>query len=229
MKKIAIHLPVWQRVEMTAACYEGIERIRKEFLKEGYELVPYIGVSERVHALLAEEYGYKYKEVTNETLGLKNQALFEWMKEDDWDVMMQLGSDDFLLPGAGKYIAQNIEEHDFACFRNIYMFRADTREGTLFQGYPCGAGRFMKRWIADKVKLMWSNRRVGLDGCSAQHVYDNTRVQYFCMTEPLVADVKSSVNVSAFSRYKYEPTNYWLEDIVPEAHLIPRDAVLKLE
>jgi hypothetical protein len=216
-------------VEMTAACYEGIERIRKEFLREGCELVPYIGVSEPVHALLAEEYGYKYKEVTNETLGLKNQALFEWMKEDDWDVMMQLGSDDFLLPGAGKYIAQNIEEHDFACFRNIYMFRADTREGTLFQGYPCGAGRFMKRWIADKVKLMWSNRRVGLDGCSAQHVYDNTKVKYFCMTEPLVADVKSSVNVSAFSRYKYEPTNYWLEDIVPEAHLIPRDAVLKLE
>ena len=229
MKKIAIHLPVRQRVEMTAACYEGIERIRKEFLREGYEVVPYIGVSEPVHALLAEEYGYKYKEVTNETLGLKNQALFEWMKEDDWDVMMQLGSDDFLLPGAGKYIAQNIEEHDFACFRNIYMFRADTREGTLFQGYPCGAGRFMKRWIADKVKLMWSSRRVGLDGCSAQHVYDNTRVKYFCMTEPLVADVKSSVNVSAFSRYKYEPTNYWLEDIVPEAHLIPRDAVLKLE
>lgn len=87
----------------------------------------------------------------------------------------------------------------------------------------------MKRWIADKVKLMWSSRRVGLDGCSAQHVYDNTKVKYFCMTEPLVADVKSSVNVSAFSRYKYEPTNYWLEDIVPEAHLIPRDAVLKLE
>lgn len=227
--KIAIHIPVWQRVEMTRACYVGIERIRAEFLAAGYEIEPFIGVSEEIHAQLAEEFGYKYKEVTNETLGLKNQELYEWMKTFDWDVMMQLGSDDFLLPGAGSYIVDNIEEHDYACFRNIYMFRADNREGTLFKGYPCGAGRFLKRWIADKTKLMWSNRRVGLDGCSAQHVYDNTRVKYFCMTEPLVADVKSSVNVSAFCRYKYEPTMYWLDDVVPEAHLIPRDVVLKLE
>ncbi len=33
--KIALHIPVWKRVELTRACYVGLQRIQKEFQENG--------------------------------------------------------------------------------------------------------------------------------------------------------------------------------------------------
>ena len=227
--KIALHLPVWQRLQLTRACYVGIQRIQKEFLAEGAELIPYIAVSEQEHEDLAKEFGFNYKWFANEILGIKNNELLDWMRGFEWDFMIQLGSDDFLLPGSGKVIVDLMKEKEFAGFRNVYFFRADTREGTLWQGYACGAARFMSRRVVDAVPVMWTARHVGLDGCSRMHVWEKTKLEPYWSTTPVLADVKSSVNVSAFARYKYSPENYDLDEIVPEAHLIPRDVVSKLE
>jgi hypothetical protein len=227
--KIALHIPVWKRVELTRACYVGLQRIQKEFQENGAELVPYIAVSEDEHEQLAQEFGWNYKWFANERLGTKNNELLDWMRDFSWDFMLQLGSDDFILPGGGAHIVELMKEHEFAGSRNIYMFRADTREGTLFRGYASGAGRFMARRLVDKVQVMWTDRQVGLDGCSRRSVWEKTKVEPFWSQTPTVADVKSSVNVSAFARYKYSPENYDLDEVVPEAHLIPRDVVLKLE
>lgn len=227
--KIALHMPVWKRVELTRACYVGLQRIQKEFAANGAVLEPYIAVSEDEHEQLAQEFGWNYHWFENERLGTKNNELLDWMRDFSWDFMLQLGSDDFILPGGAAHIVELMNHFEFAGSRNVYFFRADTREGTLWQGYASGAGRFMARRLVDAVDVMWSGRQVGLDGCSRENVYRSTKVYPYWSTTPIVADVKSGVNVSAFARYKYSPENYDLDEVVPEAHLIPRDVVLKLE
>lgn len=116
--KIALHIPVWKRVELTRACYVGLQRIQKEFQENGAELVPYIAVSEDEHEQLAQEFGWNYKWFANERLGTKNNELLDWMRDFSWDFMLQLGSDDFILPGGGAHIVELMKEHEFAGSRD---------------------------------------------------------------------------------------------------------------
>ena len=216
--KIALHIPVWKRLELTRACYVGLQRSIKEFAQEGFDLQPWIGWTEPEHQSLADEFGFRNVFCENENLGDKNQQLYEAMKAEPWDWFMQLGSDDFFLPGVAKVYKEHMKEHDFAGFRQIYFLRAKERDGTLVQGYPCGAGRYMSREIVDACPVLWTGRRRGLDGMSNDAVWNNTKKRYFNMPGCYIADVKTEVQISEYHRY--DKDMYYLDEVVPEAHLI---------
>ena len=50
------------------------------------------------------------------------------MKAEPWDWFMQLGSDDFFLPGVAKVYKEHMKEHDFAGFRQIAFHSEQKRE-----------------------------------------------------------------------------------------------------
>ena len=216
--KIALHLPVWQRLELTRAMYHGLERNTIEFGVLGYELEVHVGYSEPEHKALAEEFGWIAHEVTNETLGLKNQALFEAMKAYEWDWLMQLGSDDFLLRGGAECIVNEMQVSEFSAFNCLFFFNAETRKGWHLRGYRCGAGRFMSRRICDRVNTMWNERRKGLDGWSANRVKEVTGVSVKTMKGTYIADVKTDVNVTPY--FVDGSDDLSMDAIIPEAHLI---------
>lgn len=215
---IALHMPVWRRVKLTRAVYHGLKRNIREFAEHGVQLIPYIGVSEQEHEDLAMEFGFKVCWVTNRTLGEKNQALFEIMKRDNWDWMLQLGSDDFLLPGGAEVILANMRTSEFSAFVNLYFFNAESRKGWELRGYRCGAGRFMSRNICDRVTMMWNNRKKGLDGYSQNKVFEITGIHVQNMEGTYIADIKTEVNVTPY--FVNEVDNLQLDEIVPEAYLI---------
>ena len=216
--KIALHLPVWKRLALTRACYVGLQRSMKEFKEEGYELEPWIGWTEPEHETLANEFGFHAVYCTNDDLGTKNQQLYEAMREQEFDYFMQLGSDDFFLPGAAKMYAEYMPKHEFGGFRQIYFFRAKERDGTLIQGYPCGAGRWMSRRIIDACPILWTSRQRGLDGMSYDYVFQATKLTPFYMPGCYLADVKTEVGISEYHRYDNDV--YYLDEVIPEAYLI---------
>lgn len=216
--KIALHIPVWKRLKLTRACYVGLQRSIQEFAEEGFELEPWIGWTEPEHQSLAEEFGWKNVECENINLGLKNQQLYEAMRSEPWDWFMQLGSDDFFLPGVAKVYKEHMKEHEFAGFRQIYFLRAKERDGTLMQGYPCGAGRYMSRRIIDACPKLWGSRNRGLDGMSLDFVNEATGLKCFQISGCYLADVKTEVGISEYHRFDNDM--YYLDDLIPEAHLI---------
>lgn len=216
--KIALHIPVWKRLELTRACYVGLKRTIQEFEAEGMILEPWIGWTEPEHELLAQEFGFHSVQCENRNLGEKNQQLYEAMRATEFDFFMQLGSDDFFLPGVAAVYKEYMSQYEFAGFRQIYFFRRDNREGTLVQGYPCGAGRYMSRRIIDACPVLWVGRKRGLDGVSMDYVYSATKLKCFYMPGCYLADVKTEVGISEYHRYDNDM--YWLDDIIPEAHLI---------
>lgn len=216
--RIALHIPVWKRLELTRACYEGLKRNILEFEALGYELIPYIGHSEKEHEELANEYGWKNISVTNDRLGTKNQLLYEYMKRDDWDWFMQLGSDDFLLPGGAEKIVETMQVQPFASFNELFFFQRDTRKGTHLKGYRCGAGRFISREIVDKVKIMWNDRVKGCDGYSHGRVEEVHKPRIHTMQGCFIADVKTEINVTPY--FQATPEVFEMDSIIPEAHLI---------
>jgi len=216
--RIALHIPVWKRLDLTRACYEGLKRNIKEFQELGFDLIPYIAYSEKAHGALADEYGWKKKWIKNDRLGTKNQALYEWMKKDEWEWFMQLGSDDFLLPGGAEVIVENMAQYKFACFDSLFFFQKDTRLGTELKGYRCGAGRYIHRSIVDRVDLMWNDRVKGCDGYSAGRVHTLTGERLRTMKGTYIADVKSDINVTQY--FQATPEIFEMDGIIPEAELI---------
>ena len=219
MKTIALHMPVFDRLKITRACYVGLKRNIKEFAALGYKLEVYVAGHEPKHRTMAAKFGWNWLEASNGNLGEKNQKLFVHMKQFDWDYLLQLGSDDFLLPGGAEAIVSYMEKGDeFACFTELYFFKISDGSGTLLKGYPCGAGRFMSRRICDGVKTMWVFASIGNDGRSADRIYRKWKIEPKKMKGAFIADIKSDVNVTPF--FRHTDDEYWMKDHVPEFELL---------
>jgi len=216
--RIAIHIPVYKRLSLTRACYVGLERARKEFAEEGYSTSVYIGASEDEQEELAQEFGYNVTRLENRIMGIKNQELLEFMKRDKWDYLLQLGSDDFLLPGGAKAIVASMKKTDYAQFNELFFFSRETRKGWKLEGYPCGAGRYISRKIIDITPRLWGERHKGLDSMSAESIYTTTRRRADIIPGAFIADVKTEINITPYFRNKEE--NLLLDDYVPEAYII---------
>lgn len=215
---IAVHIPVFQRLELTRACYVGLQRARLEFLELGYVTDVYIGASEDEHEELARDFGFHVTRLDNRIMGVKNQKLLEFMLRDSWDYLLQLGSDDFLLPGGAAAIVESMKRTDYAQFQELYFFNRDTRKGWKLIGYPCGAGRYISRSIVDATPRLWGERHKGLDSMSAESIYGATGRRADTIPGAYIADVKTDVNITPYFRDKEE--NLLLDDYVPEAALI---------
>ena len=202
---------------MTRAFYIGLQRSIKEFNELGYEVQVHIGGDEPEHEVLAKQFGWHWHHCNNKNLGIKNETLLKAMYDYEWDVLLQMGSDDFLLPRAPFMYHNHWAHHDHAWFDSIYQFELATGEGTLLKGYRCGAGRYIKRHLLEatsKKGVVWRHAGIGNDGHSMRAIVAATGVEPVVMNGPHIADVKSDVNVTPF--WRHDSDMYYLKDIVPE-------------
>lgn len=216
-RTIAIHTPVWKRLVMTRAFYIGLKRSIAEFEELGYRVEVHIGGDEPEHEALAHDFGWHWHHCNNKNLGRKNEALLQAMYAHEWDMMLQMGSDDFLLPKAPYFYHHHWKSCDHAMFNSIYQFRADTGEGTLLKGYLCGAGRYVSRALLEATSaqgVVWRHAGIGNDGHSMRAIKAATGSDPVVMQGAHLADVKSEVNVTPF--WRHDDDMYRLEDIVPE-------------
>lgn len=219
VRHIAFHVPVWKRIVITRAMYFGLRRIITEFEQIGITAEVHIAGDEEEHEQLANEFGWNYHHVKNKNLGWKNeQLLLRMLESPDWQVLIQLGSDDFLLPNATRVYQRYFQETKFAAFNTLYFFDATTGEGTKMEGYLCGAGRFIARDILEttirKCQRVWEWAGIGNDGKSAANILTATGLSPVVMPDCVVADVKTSVNVTPFFRQTEE--EYDIREIIPE-------------
>lgn len=216
--KVAIHTPVWKRLELTRAFYIGLQRNIEEFAQLGIELIPFIAVSEQEHEDLVREFSFNYVWATNRALGCKNQELLNFMRGYEWEYLIQLGSDDFILPGGAEVITENIAMYEFAAFDSVHWFHKENRIGWTLKDCVCGAGRFMSRRVAFCVKELWNDRKKGLDTYSANQIYNALKLKPVIMQGTYIADVKTDVNVTSWQ--SIGPCDLKIDEVIPEARYI---------
>lgn len=228
MKKIALTIAVYDRLEITRKCYEGIERCKPQFNKYGYDLDVYIcGSFQQEHDDLAKEFGYKMYNHKNLPLSAKYRAFLKQVIElYDWDFWMLLGSDDFMTNDAAEIICKQMDSDFLAGMpKNIFYFETDKRKGFEFKNIArCGACRWYRREVIDKVhdqNLYPKDINKLLDGLSQKTIHDQTGVLPHRFEGSYVCDVKSSVNINSFDSLKkflriedYHVLN--ISDYIPE-------------
>jgi len=228
MKKIALTIAVYDRVDLTRKCYEGIERCRPQFNERGYDLNVYIcGSFQKAHNDLAKEFGYKIYNHKNLPLSAKYRIfLKKVINFNEWDFWMLLGSDDFMTEGAAETICKQMDSDHLAGMpKNIYFFELEKRSGFEFKDVSrCGACRWYRREVIEQVKdqdLYPKDINKSLDSLSEKTIYDQTGVLPQRFDGSYVCDVKSNVNINSFKalKYYYRISDYYALDIadyIPE-------------
>lgn len=147
--KILIFTAFWQRPKISEAYWLGIERLRKSFNIKTFAIL-----SDADNVMLAKKYKSDYQFFyENKPIGKKmNMAMVEAMKID-FDLLIQLGSDDMLTDNALKnmclYYTAGVK---FFGLNKVAMYDSKTKTaGTYFYGNVFGAGRCIAREILMKL------------------------------------------------------------------------------
>lgn len=225
MKKVALTICVHERHELTDLCYQGIERVRPQFKKLGYELQVYICASwDKKHIDLAKKFNYRVFNTDNKPISLKYRHLLKNAMLDDWDFWLLLGSDDFFTEDAAKNICEQMSSDKKAGMpKNIYFFSLDSASGFEFKNVQrCGAGRWYRRDVLDQSGDFYNFiQNYSLDRHSEHNIYKATGIKPFRFDGSYVCDVKSNENINSFNDLKkyYSIKDYGslsISDYIPE-------------
>jgi hypothetical protein len=199
----ALLITTHQRGHITQICFDGVDRIRETFAAVGIEIVPYIAVSDERNRSLCELYGYDYIDVPNTLVGKKHNELLAHALFDDWEYMMQLGSDDLLLDTAALRLAAEMFDGQPAFGFNHIAFTDEkfSKLKTLKTIMVFEAGRCLRRDIVEesiaKHGSLWlDHRNRGLDGQSQSRL--SCSVVPIPTRRPQIVDIKSDVNINSW-------------------------------
>jgi len=96
MINILILIPVWKRPAILEICFAGLQRLKK-YNPGAYKVDALAIVSEEEAEGLCKRYKIPYTFFENEPLGRKkNFGLSEALKNNKWDYLMELNSDDVI-------------------------------------------------------------------------------------------------------------------------------------
>lgn len=157
--KLGVAVCVWQRAELAMLCLDAIAFARDECAKQGLELIPVVGGSERnVFMGQVLRRGFRYADVPNQPLGTKWNLTIEQFRSTDVDGVVCLGSDDFLHPNLYLWSAARIGDGALLggpLGLDILLAGLAGRRWNGYQGAragePAGCGRFMARPLLDSV------------------------------------------------------------------------------
>ncbi len=158
--KILIHLPVYQRHEVTKATYEGLSRLKKELEQYRVDLSVLVIYSEPDDAVQAIEWADKYEYTIyllyaeNEPLGAKlNAGLSFAMSELQFDYLMLCGSDNLFHPDFAEVIANQVNAGMlYFGFKRVIMYNPELQEGReMVYPIPSGVGRMHHRSILERA------------------------------------------------------------------------------
>ena len=162
--KILVHLPVYQRPEITKATYFGLSRLRKELRRYKIELSTLIIHSKELDEDLAKSFIF-FEWVSgcsniyeihakNEPLGAKlNAGLSFAMSELQFDYLMLCGSDNLFHPDFAGVIAEQIAAGNlYFGFKRVIMYNPELQEGReMVYPIPSGVGRMHHRSILERA------------------------------------------------------------------------------
>lgn len=202
----------------------GVERAIHRFNEHGIELYPYYAVSdkENYNLIAGKEY---FIECSNALIGQKHNLLLQFALQDEWDYMLQLGSDDLLLDEAIDKIA--VEMHkgvEFGAFQELYVVNRATRQMKYFKSKQCfGAGRFFSRRVVDlvlqKKGVFWTpEKQRGLDGDSSRRVTQVTKLWVKVLDGAFGVDIKGKENINRW--HKFDGSDIGWKEVVPEMKLL---------
>lgn len=158
--KILIHLPVYQRHEVTKATYEGLSRLKKELEQYRVDLSVLVIYSEPDDAVQAIEWADKYEYTIyllyadNEPLGAKlNAGLTFAMNELQFDYLMLCGSDNLFHPDFAGVIAEQVHAGMlYFGFKRVIMYNPELQQGVeMVYPIPSGVGRMHHRSILERA------------------------------------------------------------------------------
>lgn len=207
--KILVFTPIYKRHEIVRLWHQGVLRL-KNFWPEKIEVEVFAVCSNKEDEALLKELNVNYCYTENRPLGKKhNNGLKEALKLD-FDYLMQLGSDDVILPELLEYYLYWMQRGipvfgvDKCYFTNLKTVR-------LFQllkdkyNHLVGAARMIKREVLEKAKgQLWPDDfEKGLDFGSQMKMvnlgYAPFRVN---IPESMVMDIKSNINIWSYERIK---------------------------
>lgn len=207
--KVMIFLCAWKRPEITKACYKGIHRIKKTFAKNGVEADVFVTVSEDYHAELAEQNGFKWIMTDNSPVGQKHHNGLMAAMIEDWDYIMQLGSDDLISDHYIDECCKELGKHHVLGSNYYYFYDIANKEvaSIMMKGNaPGGAGRFVRRDIIqaciDRKGFFWQRHlNKGLDRSSWKAMcWANKDLTWKTLefNEPILVDIKSKDSMNNY-------------------------------
>lgn len=223
--RVALIITTHKRPQITRACFAGVERAIERFRDHDIDLVPFIAVSDKENREIAQSFMYRYWETNNTLLGQKHNVLLEFALQEEWDFMLQLGSDDFLLDEAIDKIAAEMHKGtEFGAFQELYVASPKHDDIKYFKSAQCfGAGRFFSRRVVEKVMkekgVFWTPEKMrALDGDSSRRVTQVTKLWPKVLEGCAVVDVKGENNLNGWHKFKSASVGW--SDIVPELALV---------
>ena len=151
--KIVCLTAVHQRREITGIFYHAFADQRVRALKQGIDLSLQVVASEPEDIALANQYGHTPAEAPNLPLGAKHNTGLDHAMAQDFDYLMQLGSDDFICDSfwLNKDVQQALQQQvPIFGFNNLLVMHAtEHKMKTSNFLRPFGAGRFIHRSLLD--------------------------------------------------------------------------------
>ncbi len=184
---------------------EHLEETVEAFASVGVQLIPVFGGDEADRKICD---GYEFHTLENDPLGAKLNALLD-CGTDEYDYMMQLGSDDFLTSEGALILAGWMHQGaPFFGMRKLYVTRFSDGETKVCEYKSMmGAGRCIAKRLLDDTKrakgYVWSPpRQRGMDGSSEVNIVQSTNVYPKVVTsyDPLIWDVKDETNLNKYDQ-----------------------------
>lgn len=174
----------------------------------GHEIDLVACISEKESEEICIRYGIEYTYAENKAIGYKWNRALEFAKKKEWDYLMIMGDDDLIHADAWEFINPLLEQgNKYFGFDRIFFHNLPTSDTMKYiieepHGGVMGCGRFIAREVVDKIGLLWlDEQQTGCDKISGDKIrkagYERTLI-----TECLMIDLKTEMNVWKFSQYK---------------------------
>jgi len=150
---IAVVTCMYNRPHVSRIFCEGIQRLRDETT---LDIQVFAAISETDSLAVCGEYGVKYIFATNTPLGAKWNTAFNFAMQSNPDAVLIMGDDDLI---SSEYLDDLINDFppDLCCGLNrIAFLNCKTMEARDFkyqQKKTIGAGRFIPKWVLNKLKI----------------------------------------------------------------------------
>ena len=135
---------------------------------------------------------------------------------------MQLGSDDIIVPGFEKVIADKLKLGcAFFGFKEIYIYQSgkikQVKTTRVF-----GAGRCIRKDIVKKCVPLWKPAQpFGLDNDSSRKIFNTTHIMPEILPGFGIIDIKTDQNINKYTVFP-EPEQDapdWIESLVNKSYI----------
>lgn len=202
MKRVKVITAVHGRLDSLSLMLEGLKDNIDQFEKVGIKLLPVFSCTTENELNYIARHDFRVGILQNEYLGLRHNELSQ-LGCNDFDYLMQMGSDDILTPEGVLSLASWI--HQGAPFFGFdYLSAVDMKTGRVKQGRfktVFGAGRCIRRDIFEASYPLWSdNKKRGLDGDSQTRIFNACGINPKVVTthKPAIWDLKTGDNLNSW-------------------------------